>query len=77
MKLSIRRGETMEKEYFIKSELAERWGVSRQVVNNWAVRRKDFPRQRFDLGVTEKKMPVYHIRDIEVFEEKHHLIKGS
>lgn len=68
---------TEEKKFFIASELAERWGVTRQVVNNWAVRRRDFPKPHHTLGVSNKKMPVYHIKDIKKYEEKHNLIQGD
>lgn len=63
----------MEKEYMIVPEMAERWGVSRQVVNNWAVRRKDFPKPSFELGAANKKITVYHTKDVIAFEEKHNL----
>lgn len=61
------------KHFYIKSELAERWNVPRQTVNNWTVRRKDFPKPHHILGASDKKMPVFHIDDIKAYEEKHNI----
>lgn len=57
------------KKYFIKSDLASRWGVPRQTVNSWEKRNpNEFPEPEFWLG--NNYMPVYKLEDIEAYEQQ-------
>lgn len=58
----------MDKQYFMKSDLAARWGVKRQTVNNWAHRHSDFPEPAFTLG--NDHIPVYQIDAVERYESR-------
>lgn len=52
---------------FTKVDLAARWGVSRQVVNNWSARRSDFPDPiQF---VSNGSIPIYAESDILKYEK--------
>jgi len=57
----------MEKLY-TKVDLGIRWGVSRQVVNNWSNRREDFPAPV--QYVSNGAIPLYLESDIKLYEEK-------
>jgi hypothetical protein len=50
-----------------KSDLATRWGVTRQVVNNWSNRHSDFPQEimRVDNG----RMPLFAGEDVIKYEQ--------
>jgi hypothetical protein len=50
-----------------KSDMATRWGVTRQVVNNWSSRHVDFPPEiiRVDNG----RLPLFLESDIEKYEQ--------
>ncbi|MFB7302637.1 hypothetical protein [Heyndrickxia sporothermodurans] len=49
------------------ADMAERWKVSRQVVNNWKLRYSDkFP--TYATTVHGGKLPLYLLSDIEEFE---------
>ena len=52
---------------YAKSDLATRWGVTRQVVNNWSNRHSDFPAEimRVDNG----RMPLFAEEDIIKYEK--------
>lgn len=54
-----------------KSDMATRWGVTRQVVNNWSNRHSDFPPEviRVDNG----RLPLYLESDVIKYEESHGL----
>jgi hypothetical protein len=54
-----------------KSDLATRWGVTRQVVNNWSNRHEDFPPEviRVDNG----RMPLFAEKDVIKYEEQRKL----
>lgn len=54
-----------------KSDLATRWGVTRQVVNNWSNRHEDFPSEvmRVDNG----RMPLFAEEDVIKYEEQRKL----
>lgn len=56
-----------------KSDMATRWNVSRQVVNNWESRHSDFPPEftRVDNG----RLPLYLESDVAVYESTRDLIK--
>lgn len=56
-----------------KSDLATRWGVTRQVVNNWSNRHDDFPKEF--CRVDNERMPLYLERDVEIYENGKGLIK--
>lgn len=57
----------MEK-LFTKVDLGIRWGVSRQVVNNWSKRNEDFPAPV--QSVSNGAIPIYLESDIKLYEEK-------
>jgi hypothetical protein len=57
----------MEK-LFTKVDLGIRWGVSRQVVNNWSTRREDFPAPA--QYVSGGAIPLYLESSIKLYEEK-------
>jgi len=52
---------------YTKSDLATRWSVTRQVVNNWSNRHTDFPTEvaRVDNG----RLPLYLEDDILKYEQ--------
>lgn len=49
-----------------KSDMATRWDVSRQVVNNWENRRKDFPPVK--MTVDNGRLPLYDLTDVITYE---------
>ncbi|CAF1897176.1 hypothetical protein NRS6185_03774 [Bacillus subtilis] len=55
-----------------KSDMATRWSVTRQVVNNWSKRHADFPSEvtRVDNG----RLPLYLESDIEKYEKARDLV---
>lgn len=55
-----------------KSDMAVRWSVTRQVVNNWSKRHTDFPSEvtRVDNG----RLPLYLESDIEKYEKARDLV---
>ncbi|MCY9090923.1 hypothetical protein [Bacillus mojavensis] len=55
-----------------KSDMATRWSVTRQVVNNWSKRHADFPPEvsRVDNG----RLPLYLESDIEKYEKARDLV---
>lgn len=57
----------MEKLY-TKVDIGLRWGVTRQVVNNWSKRREDFPKPI--QHVSNGAIPLYLESDIKNYEEK-------
>lgn len=57
----------MEK-LFTKVDLGIRWGVTRQVVNNWSKRREDFPQPL--QYVSNGAIPLYSESSIKLYEEK-------
>lgn len=58
-----------EKKYFIKSDMAERWGVKRQTINSWEKRNPDdFPQPEFWLG--NNYMPVYSLEAVKDYEQR-------
>jgi hypothetical protein len=54
-----------------KSDMATRWGVTRQVVNNWSTRHADFPPEviRVDNG----RLPLFLEADVEQYEQSRKL----
>lgn len=56
---------------FAKSDMAKRWGVSRQLVNGWSVRQKDFPTP-VDY-VSDGRTPLFTLSQVEAYEKKHNL----
>lgn len=50
-----------------KSDLATRWGVTRQVVNNWSNRHKDFPPE--SIRVDNGRLPLFLESDVEDYEK--------
>lgn len=59
----------MSKEKLLsKSDMATRWGVTRQVVNNWESRHNDFP--PVYMKVDNDRMPLYLLKDVEKYEIK-------
>jgi hypothetical protein len=54
-----------------KSDMATRWQVSRQVVNNWSKRHFDFPKEvvRVDNG----RLPLYFESDVAAYENNRKL----
>jgi hypothetical protein len=70
MNRNIKRWWTMLKLY-AKSDLATRWGVTRQVVNNWSNRHSDFPPEimRVDNG----RMPLFAEEDVIKYEKQRKL----
>ena len=54
-----------------KSDMATRWNVTRQVVNNWSTRHIDFPKEvcRVDNG----RLPLYLESDVIEYECKRKL----
>lgn len=64
----------MEK-LFTKVDLADRWGVSRQVVNNWSNRREDFPAPL--QYVSNNTIALYTYTSIKLYEEKRGLITSD
>lgn len=57
----------MEKLY-TKVDIGLRWGVTRQVVNNWSKRREDFPQPV--QYVSNGAIPLYLESDVKRYEEK-------
>ncbi|MEK4132038.1 hypothetical protein NYE67_20700 [Solibacillus sp. FSL W8-0474] len=57
--------------------MAERWGVARQVVANWAQRHDDFPKEIEGLIVKTAKTPkVYAYEDVLKYEHNRGLTHG-
>lgn len=57
----------MSKEKLLsKSDMAARWGVTRQVVNNWESRHNDFP--PVCMKVDNERMPLYLLEDVIKYE---------
>lgn len=54
-----------------KSDMATRWGVTRQVVSNWSKRHDNFPNEvmRVDNG----RMPLYDENDVLKYEKEREL----
>ena len=52
---------------YSKTELAKRWGVSRQVVNNWAARHTDFCKPIH--GVVEGSTMYYPYFEVKRYEQ--------
>lgn len=58
-----------------KQDLADRWGVTIQVVNNWAARHNDFP-----VPLTENVIngrPLYPLCEVERYERVRGLENGN
>lgn len=53
---------------YSKVDLGTRWGVSRQLVNNWSKRREDFPAPA--QFVSNGAIPLYSESSIKLYEEK-------
>lgn len=51
-----------------KSDMATRWGVTRQVVNNWENRHNDFPPVK--MKVDNGRMPLYLLEEVQKYEKK-------
>lgn len=49
-----------------KSDMATRWNVTRQVVNNWESRHSDFPPEVF--RVDNGRLPLYVEEDVIEYE---------
>lgn len=58
-----------------KADRATRWGVTRQVVNNWENRHSDFPKPI--MTVQNGSLPLYLESDVMVYEKTRRLIKDS
>ena len=54
-----------------KADMAKRWGVSRQVVNNWEARHDDFPEPI--IWVHNNSLPLYLEEDAKEYEERRNL----
>jgi hypothetical protein len=54
-----------------KSDMASRWGVTRQVVNNWSTRHTDFPPEimRVDNG----RLPLFLESEVVKYEQSRNL----
>lgn len=56
--------------------MAERWGVTRQMVNNWSERHDDFPTPLKGLITETAKTPnVYPLNEVEEYEKARGIIK--
>lgn len=56
--------------------MAERWGVTRQTVNNWIARHDDFPEPIEGLITKTAKTPnVYPLHEVERYEKVKELLK--
>lgn len=55
-------------EILSKSDIAERWGISRQLVQNRTVRDEDFPTPI--QYVSKGTIPIYTLESIKLYEEK-------
>lgn len=56
-----------------KADMATRWGVSRQVVNNWESRHNDFP--AVAITVHNGSLPLYLESDVGEYERARGLQK--
>jgi hypothetical protein len=56
-----------------KSDLATRWGVTRQVVNNWSNRHEDFPPE--SIRVDNGRLPLFLESDVIKYETSRNLVK--
>jgi hypothetical protein len=56
-----------------KSDLATRWGVTRQVVNNWSNRHEDFPSE--SIRVDNGRLPLFLETDVIKYELARNLVK--
>lgn len=54
--------------YLAKSDMATRWGVTRQVVNNWENRHDDFP--PVEMTVDNGRMPLYTLKEVQKYERE-------
>jgi len=52
---------------YSKADLARRWGVTRQVVNNWEKRHNDFPDPV--MHVHDGSLPLYLLEDVVQYEK--------
>lgn len=57
---------------YSKADLARRWGVTRQVVNNWEKRHNDFPDPV--MHVHGGSLPLYLHEDAVEYEKKRDLV---
>lgn len=56
--------------------MAERWGVSKQTVNNWAARHGNFPKAVEGLIAPTAKTPtVYPLHAVKQYEKERGLLK--
>lgn len=60
---------------FAKSDLARRWGVSKQRLNGWSNRHEDFPKPF--THVNEGHTPLFTDVGIEDYESKRKLLEGD
>lgn len=51
-----------------KADMGRRWGVKRNVVHNWEMRDKDFPKPVLVVG--NGKMPLYLESDVLAYEKE-------
>lgn len=54
--------------FLTKADMARRWGVTRQVVNNWENRHSDFP--AIETTVNKGKLPLYLLEEAIKYEKK-------
>jgi hypothetical protein len=55
-----------------KSDMATRWGVTRQVVNNWSNRHEDFPPEA--IRVDNGRLPLFLESDVIKYETTRNLV---
>lgn len=61
----------MDQQYVSKADLAKRWGVSAQSINNWEKRYPGFPPEAFRVG--NGRIPVYEMADVLEYEKRRNL----
>lgn len=59
-------------DFYNKADLARRWNVSRQVIQNWVVRHADFPKEVYLFS--DSKKGVYAEADVLNYEAKRNLL---
>lgn len=55
---------------FTRQDLAARWGVSVQVVNNWSRRRTDFPKEIKGAALGSRPVCFYPLYEVERYERQ-------
>lgn len=68
MKLTTKKLTDQDFPLYTKSDLAKRWKITIQRLNNWELKHDDFPARL--QGVVAGDLPIYSLVDIKEYEDK-------